>query len=170
MANRVVLRPDLDAVVARQIAAPAVTELLDRVRAEAAAAAPDGKAWQTAGDERVRPSHEAADGQEVPANLRYQLPRAGHTTLGAGVDLAREPRDPSLPAEQERNCRCASAPLPGAVGRTMHATPVTVDGARASGRVTGTYPRIGESEYPDSGDSGGGWARAALRTVAAETR
>jgi hypothetical protein len=45
------------------------------VRDRAQRNAPDGKVWVTAHDERVRPSHVHADGQVVPDNLRYLIPK-----------------------------------------------------------------------------------------------
>lgn len=164
---RVELAAGLDALVARRFAQPAVRRTLAELEAETRRRAPAGKVWLTAHDERVRTSHVATDGQEVPGNLRYRLPKPGRTDTDLGVDLARRPRDPDLPIGNRIRCRCGSLPLPGAVARHVRAGDVQVLGAHVSGRVTVTYPRIGESEFPEHPDVGGGWARAALREVAA---
>lgn len=54
------------------------------------------KEWVTAGDNRVRPTHVAADGQRVPADGVFHV----------GGFSARYPCDPALPASEAVNCRC----------------------------------------------------------------
>lgn len=147
--------------------------------------APDAKAWLTAKDERVRPSHDHADGQTIPENLSYQLPSltyirkgrgpdgkavnpAGGWKVASGVDLAREPRDPRLPIEQKTRCRCESAPLPGAVAAKTSTLPATVEGTRVTGGTEVVFRRIAESEFGSSDAAGLHFlARAAAAVVAA---
>lgn len=56
--------------------------------------------WRTAGDERVRPSHNAMDGQEQPFGQPF--------TSGDGNSL-RFPGDPMGPPSDTINCRCVVA-------------------------------------------------------------
>jgi hypothetical protein len=162
--------PALGTIVATKFGVPAVDRLKNAVRREGQRRAPDGKVWVTARDERVRDSHIATDGQLVPDNLRYILPKSGHGTLAAGRDLARAPRDASLPIGNRINCRCASVSVPGAIARTIHTTPTIVVGSRAEARVVVDFPRVVESEFPDQPDRGGGWLRAAVDEVAARSK
>src|SRR4051794_35237504 len=55
-------RAGLDEEVAMRIALPTVRRMAAQVRDRAQRNAPDAKVWVTAHDERVRPSHEHADG------------------------------------------------------------------------------------------------------------
>lgn len=180
---RVELRKDLDAVVARMVQ-PLVDRLTEDVAAEARRKAPAAKAWITADDERVRPSHADADGQTIPANLRFKLRKQvyirgggrgsrvpGHTALNAhAFDLAREPRDADLPAEQREGCRCIAVELPGLIARKVHASRAVVDGTRVWGRVEVRFTRIVESEHGTSKDEAARFMGAALDTVAARWR
>lgn len=180
---RIELRGDLDAVAARMIR-PQVEKIVHQVRDRAQRDAPPAKAWLTSEDERVRPSHREAHEQTIPANIPYRLLRTfyerkgrgpdgrainvsgGQKTLPSsfGYDLADEPRDPGLPAEQRDQCRCESVELPGVVARAIEATPVTVSGTRVTGRVVVNFERIAESEHADQG---GRFMRGALLAEAA---
>ena len=63
------------------------------------------KTWTTAGDDRVRPDHEDAEGQTVPINGRFEV----------GGESCDHPGDPSLSWAEAANCRCVvtygTAPL-----------------------------------------------------------
>lgn len=168
--GRFVPAKGLDEKVARMVARPAVDRIADEVLAAAAEAAPPATIWQTMRDDRVRPSHQAVDGQTIPANLRFILPHAGHHDLGAGRDLARAPRDENLPPGNREGCRCITARDEDALRRGMSGTPVEVTGTRARARVECVHPRVVESEFPDAADGGGGWMRGALHDVARKHR
>lgn len=146
------MAPGLGSRVAAAVR-PDVKRIADDVGAALRANAPDGKTWLTAHDERVRPSHADTDGQEIPGNLRYQLPKMayirGHRAEGTaryitttGYDLAREPGDPDLPIEQRINCFTGDTPV-SATGMqasmcSVYTGPL-VRVSTASGRVvTGT--------------------------------
>jgi HK97 family phage portal protein len=58
------------------------------------------KRWLTAGDEAVRESHRAANGQEVSVKSAFQV---GNASLAF-------PGDPSAPAGEVINCRCTIVP------------------------------------------------------------
>ncbi len=180
---RVELRPDLDEVAAR-MAAPTVERLVAELAREARERAPGIKVWVTSEDERVRPSHAQANDQEIPENLRFRLKKQiyvrgggrgsrkpGRTALAPqGYDLAREPRDENLPADQRQNCRCISVDLPGVIARRIVTGPVVVEGARAHGRVSVQFNRIVESERGTSGDRPARFMGSALDAVAARLR
>lgn len=165
---------DLDVTVARRIVAPRVERLLHRVEEEAQRLAPGAKVWMTVRDERVRPSHVYADGQEVPDNLRFKLPKVNTgndvNDIRAGFDLARTPRDPDLPIGNRINCRCEDIPVLDAIAREIHSTPVLVTGTKVRGQVVCTYPRAAEAEYGTDRDAGAHFMRGAINRVAAETR
>ncbi len=137
-------------------------QLLDAVRVSA----PDVRVWVTAHDERVRKTHEDADTQVIPDNLRFILDKPGTTS----TELARTPRDPNLSQANAINCRCIDVEVPNVIATTFHRTDVEVIGPRASAQVYSRFPRVIESEFPSQGDSDGGWAAGALNRVAAAHR
>src|SRR4051812_48045185 len=111
---RFVARADLDAVIARTVARRAVDRLKPDVESGAQRRSPEVHVWVTARDELVRPAHADADQQAIPGNLRFRLPRmiyvrkgrgpdgkavnpAGGYRRTEGYDLARRPRDETLP-------------------------------------------------------------------------
>lgn len=154
---------DLDAQVARRIVAPRLDRALDMLQDEARRGAPVTRVWVTMRDERVRLSHFEADTQVVPDNLRFKLPK----TDGTGFDLARRPRDPTLPPEQRYNCRCTDPVLPNLLRDSIHKTDVRVTGNRVHGQVETRFPRAAESEFGTSGDDAAHYMTNALREVAA---
>lgn len=162
---------DLDQRVAEALLAPRIEHLGSRVEDEAKRGAPDAKTWLSARDERVRPSHVYADGQEVPDNLRYKIPKALDDNVATnGFDLARVPRDPALPIANRVNCRCESVPIPQAVARDISRTPTAVMGTVVRTTVTCTYPRAAEAEYGTDEDTGAHFMSGALHAVATEAR
>lgn len=174
--GRVVLRKDLETMVAARLVRPKVERILDQMRGEAARRAPDAKTWITAEDERVRYSHEHTHGQTVPANLRYQLPKMtyvshlGYLPVPGRYDLAREPRDPDLPDHQTENCRCESLPVPEIMGASIRASAVTVAGPRVTGEIYTRFPRAAESEFGTADDEAAYFMRGALVVAQAAFR
>ncbi|GIH95436.1 hypothetical protein ACFFMN_23000 [Planobispora siamensis] len=171
---RAVLRRDLDTAVARQVLGRA-TSLAAQVAAEAAARAPAARVWVTMGDDRVRPSHQDAHRQMIPANLRFKLRKQSaapgrRAQLLAGYDLAREPRDPSLPAGQRGGCRCIAITVPGVIAAKVQAHPAVLTGSRAVGRVSVAFPRIVESHTGTSDDAPAPFLANAIDAVAARLR
>jgi hypothetical protein len=163
--SRFVVNPNLEAEVAARILRPLVDQATDRVRDGARAGAPPVKVWLTARDERVRPSHVRTDGQAIPANLRYKVPRPDvGNDVGderTGHELAREPRDPSLSIGNRANCRCASVLVPGMLGETIHAEPAVVIGPKVTGTVYTRFPRAAESELGTTDDEAAHFMRNA---------
>lgn len=180
---RVELRQDLDAVVARMVR-PTVDRLTAAVAREARDRAPAVKIWLTAEDERVRPAHAKADGQTIPANLRFKLRNQsyirgggrGSRTSGRIVlsgntfDLAREPRDEDLPADQRYRCRCIAVEVPGVIARNIVTSPAAIEGTSVRGQVSVRFNRIVESEHGTSKDHPARFLGGALAAVASRTR
>ena len=131
----------LDEILAQRVAAPRVRRALDMLEDAAQAGAPETRTWVTMRDERVRPSHFAADTQTIPANLRFRL----NSATGVGFDLARAPRDPDLPSAQRIGCRCNDETLPHLLRESIHKTDVRVTGTRVDGSVETDFPRAAES-------------------------
>lgn len=154
--------PAMGALMSRDAVDVITSRLLEAVRANA----PAVRVWVTAHDERVRKSHEDADAQVIPDNLRFILDKPGTTS----TELARAPRDPNLSQANSINCRCIDVEVPGTLAASFHRTDVEVIGPRASAEVYSRFPRVVESEFPGQGDGGGGWAAEALERVAAAHR
>lgn len=174
---RVKLRKGLREKITTGVVRRAVDDVADRAEREVRKHVPDAKSWETSEDERTRPSHAAADGQNIPYNVPYRLPKqvyvrkgrdgqnkAGGWKLTPGWDLADKPRDQRLPVHQTANCRCQSQRLPGAIAKAVTRTPAAVGSSRVSSKIMIKYPRIAESEYAERG---GGWLAAAARAAAA---
>lgn len=172
--TRVQLAPGLDEIVAKRIVAPHIDRLTAAVEREAKRGAPDAKVWVTRRDERVRPSHVYADGQEVPGNLRYKIPKVNTgndvNDIRAGFDLARAPRDPDLPIGNRANCRCESVILPNELARHISRTDVLIVGPRVRSTVACRFPRAAESEFGTDADIGTHFMRNAVEKIAVETR
>lgn len=152
----------LDEMVALRFLRPTIDRAKGEVERLAQANAPHAKVWITMRDERVRHSHVETDGQIIPANLRYRLPKV---EPGVGVDLARVPGDPNLPAAQRINCRCNSVAVPWAVARSIHATPTLVMGTRVSAQVETRFPRAAESEFGTESDEAAHFMGRAVEQV-----
>jgi hypothetical protein len=180
---RVELRKDLNAVVARMVR-DKVDRLANDVAREARRRAPAAHVWLNVDDGRVRPAHVDADGQAIPGNLRFKLKKqvyirgAGRGHKGPGhyklaqnaYDLAREPRDESLPDDQLANCRCAMVEVPDMIAKKITVERAVVQGTRARGVVQVKFNRIVESHTGTSGDSPNRFLSEALDAVAARLR
>jgi hypothetical protein len=160
--------PTLNADAAQRIALPAVRQATRDVERLAKSYAPPGKTWVSARDARVRESHRIADGQEIPDNLRYKVPKVNyHNWMQSepGFDLARKPRDPNLPVQQTRNCRCVSVEVPEAVAKSIHSTEPAMNGDRVAAEVFTQFPRAAESEFGTSDDTAAKFFGKALTDV-----
>lgn len=185
--NRVRLSLGIAERLAGGIVRREVESIADDVARAAKERAPDAKTWITHEDERVRPSHYHTHGQTIPENISYQLPSMtyirkgrgpdgkavnplGGWTVTDGVDVARAPRDPSLPVEQRIHCRCESLTLPGALAAATHTTPTMVTGTYVAGGVECIFRRVGEAEFGSSHDKGTHFMTLAAAAVAARRR
>lgn len=165
--------PALDALVARHVAAPAVDRAKQRVRDVARRLAPAAKTWVTMADERVRPTHEHTDGQIIPANLRYKVPKVlqaddgtSATGVSAQTELARVPRDEALSPANRFGCRCESLGVPEALRRSIHAGHTSIQGPRVRAQVYTGFDRAAESEYGNDLDQPARFMRGAIDEVA----
>lgn len=161
MATKFTPARGLNVQVARNIVAPSIRRITDDLADALRRTAPPAAIWITAHDERVRVTHVEAEGQLIPANLRFILNHPETTAK----EQARAPRDPDLSVGNRVNCRCVSAEIPEAIRESVRNEGVTIEGARVVGKASVTFPRIVESENPSQGDSGGGWVKAAVREV-----
>ena len=153
----------LDQEIARRFGVPAIRRALDMLRDEARTRAPDARVWVTMRDERVRKSHFETDTQTIPGNLRFKLPS---NKVPGSFDLARAPRDPTLPPDQRANCRCSDQSLPHLVRESIHAGDVQHTGTVVTGEVYTEFPRAAESEFGTSEDAPAHFMTNALREVA----
>ena len=72
------------------------------------------KTWKSGYDARVRPAHQAANGQIVPFNSKFSV----------GGESLQRPGDPNGSASNVINCRCSMIVLPKAGANTI-GTPIT---------------------------------------------
>lgn len=161
--------PGLEARLAALIR-PKIDRINEDVRDAARRLAPDVKVWMSVRDERVRKSHVKADGQTIPVNLRFKLRKvaAGNDEddIRLGFDLARHPRDPSLPVGNRINCRCEDPVLAGVLAATIVALPAVLQGTRVVAQTETRFPRAAESENGTSEDQPAFFFRNALVEVA----
>lgn len=153
--------------IAQRIVQPHVRRALDMLEDAARAGAPPTRVWVTMRDERVRKSHMDSDGQVIPGNLRFRVPKADGTP---GHDLARHPRDPNLPPANRIGCRCADPTIPHLLAESIHKTEPSIIGTRVEGSVYTRFPRAPESEFGGDGDEPAHFMTNALREVALRLR
>lgn len=189
------ISPDLEAAVARGPLRAWAERAARDLTLDAQRTAPPAKIWHTTGDDKVRPTHREADGQAVAVNVRFLLhkPEAGPTAhgqaehaahaagghqggssgnvarkpLGAGTELAAEPRDERLSPGNKINCRCDAVPAPEMIAATVRPGPVEVAGTMVRFRVSTGFNRAAESEFGDGDTPGLRWMGRALNTFAA---
>lgn len=164
--NSVTFAPDLDVQIAEQVVRPHLENALSMLHDAARRLAPDCKVWVSMRDPLVRTSHVATDGQTIPDNLRFILPRPGSSSTAAGSEMARQPRDPALSTGNAINCRCEPVPSPSPLRTSIHKTQVQVAGTRVYGEVYTEFPRAAESEFGTSQDQPAAFMSNALREVA----
>lgn len=160
-------REGLDVAIAERFGQPAIRRALHMLEDSAKGKAPPVRVWVTVRDERVRATHFETDTQVVPDNLRFKIPKYANATE---YDLARHPRDPTLPEKQRINCRCDDPVIEGLLRDSIHATDVHVTGTRVSGSVETRFPRATESETGTSEDKAAHFMLGALREVSARLR
>lgn len=188
--GRVELAADLDMRVARDIIRPWMDRAAGDLALEVARRCPPARVWQTRGDDKVRETHEDADRQAIPSNLRFILrkPGRGPTVHGQasraargggqsgnlaaklasyGTEQAVEPRDPQLSAGNRINCRCAAVTVPGMIAATVHPDLAQVAGPVVRVEVGSRFPRLAESEFGDGQSPGLHFMAAALSEFAA---
>ncbi|MFJ4988740.1 hypothetical protein ACIP9H_33690 [Streptomyces sp. NPDC088732] len=133
-----------------QMLAPHVYRIAQQVEVEAKRLAPPVKRWVTMADDRVRPTHVQAQGQEVPGNLRFEINSMSwdrrHRGLGKYTYMM-EPRDQSSRAVANiKNCRCTTAIDPDGIARNITTGQPVVSGKKVTVTVTAQAKGIVEAE------------------------
>ncbi|MGA5411566.1 hypothetical protein ACPCSC_30465 [Streptomyces lavendulocolor] len=167
--------PGLEAKLA-QLIAPHVQEIAREVERQAKVFAPPTKKWITVADDKVRPTHVAAHGQEVPTNLRFKINSMQwdmqHRGLGPTTYM-KEPRDGSSRAVANiKNCRCHSMSIPDGISRNIRTLPPVVAGTTVTVKVIAEGEWVIPAEigtvYPGNLEAKGAYfmARAAAAVAA----
>lgn len=105
------------------------------------------KRWVTADDDRVRPTHQDADGQTVPMSHRFNV----------GGSMLDYPGDPSGPDGEVCNCRCVVTYLEG--GGVAAAADPTALAASVWDSLTAAFDPSKHPREPGGTPVGGRWAR-----------
>lgn len=141
--------PGLEESVARMVA-PYVHRIGQQVEVEAKRLAPPVKRWITVGDDKVRPTHVAAQGQEVPGNLRFAINSMDwdreHRGVGPQTYML-APRDESSRAVANlKNCRCTTHSDPDGIARHINTGPPVISGKKVTVTVTARGNWVVEAE------------------------
>lgn len=168
--------PGLEEQLALMIA-PKVEDIARRVERHAKVLAPPTKKWITVADDKVRPTHVAAHGQEVPDNLRFEINSMqwdrDHRGLGP-ITYMLEPRDQSSRAVANiKNCRCHAQSIADGISRNIRTLPPVVAGKKVTVKVVAEGKWVVPAEvgtvYPGNLEAKGAYymARAAAMVAAA---
>ncbi|MBG7704921.1 hypothetical protein HCJ76_44370 [Streptomyces sp. MC1] len=127
--------PGLEERLAVMIA-PKVEEIGRRVERQAKVFAPPTKKWVTVADNDMRPTHVAANGQEVPDNLRFQINSMqwdrDHRGVGP-MTYMKFPRDESSRAVANlKNCECRADKIPDGISKNIRTLPPVVSGSKVT--------------------------------------
>ncbi|MEV8344548.1 hypothetical protein [Streptomyces niveus] len=141
--------PGLEEALARMVA-PAVHRIARQVEVEAKRLAPPVKRWVTVGDNRVRPTHIAAQGQEVPGNLRFAINSMDWDRRHRGVGdktYMRAPKDESSRAVANiKNCRCTTHNIRDGIAKNISTGQPVVAGKKVTVTVTARAHLVVEAE------------------------
>ncbi|WP_167162991.1 hypothetical protein [Streptomyces sp. MBT27] len=167
--------PGLEQRLAQMIA-PHVHEVARSVEREAKRLAPPTKRWITVADDRVRPTHAAAHGQEKPDNLRFEINSMDWDRRHRGVGpltYMKAPRDESSRAVANlKNCRCTVHSIPDGIARNIQTLAPVVTGSTVTAKVVAQGQWVVEAEvgtvYPGNLEAAGVFymARAAAAVAA----
>ncbi|MFI8265272.1 hypothetical protein [Streptomyces sp. NPDC085665] len=156
--------------------APQVHAVARDVERTAKRLAPPTKRWITLADDRVRPTHVSAHGQERPENLRFEVNSMDwdrrHRGLGPTTYM-KAPRDESSRAVANiKNCRCSVHTIPDGIARNIRTLPPVVTGTTVTAKVVATGQWVVEAEvgtvYPGNLEAPGVfYMRRAAAEVAA---
>ncbi|MFD0353015.1 hypothetical protein ACFVHW_04585 [Streptomyces sp. NPDC127110] len=167
--------PGLEEKLALLIASK-VHEIAREVERQAKIFAPPTKQWITVGDDKVRPTHVAAHGQEVPDNLRFKINSMrwdrDHRGVGAFTYM-KAPRDESSRAVANlKNCRCHARTIADGISRHINTHPPVVSGNTVTVKVVAAGEWVVPAElgtvYPGNLEAKGAFymARAAAAVAA----
>ncbi|RSS97253.1 hypothetical protein EF903_01660 [Streptomyces sp. WAC05292] len=169
------VEPGLEEKLAALIA-PKIYEIAREVERQAKVFAPPTKKWVTVADDKVRPTHIAAHGQEVPANLRFKINSMqwdrDHRGVGP-LTYMKAPRDESSRAVANlKNCRCHARTIPDGISRHINTRPPVVTGSTVTVKVVAVGEWVIPAEigtvYPGNLEAKGAYymARAAAAVAA----
>ncbi|MER5482647.1 hypothetical protein ABT024_05435 [Streptomyces sp. NPDC002812] len=167
--------PGLEERLATLIA-PKVHEIAREVERQAKVLAPPTKKWITVADDKVRPTHRAAHGQERPENLRFEINSMRwdqqHRGLGP-ITYMKAPLDESSRAVANlKNCRCQAHTIPDGIARNISTLPPVVSGSTVTVKVVARGEWVVAAEvgtlYPGGLEAKGAYymARAAAMVAA----
>jgi hypothetical protein len=147
----------LNQLVAQMIVGD-VDKIVDAVQTKAKKLAPPTKTWQTMMDDKVRPSHVSTQGQEVPDNLRFDLPsmpwdmtkRYSLPKIGARTYLLR-PKDEDTYGSIANtiNCRCRPVMDPLGIAKLVKKNETKAAGTKVKGLVFAEGALVQGAEYGD---------------------
>ncbi|MGW0033089.1 hypothetical protein ACWDXD_25140 [Streptomyces sp. NPDC003314] len=139
----------LEEQLARLIASD-VQRIARKVEIEAKRLAPPTKRWVTVGDNRVRPTHVNAAGQEVPDNLRFKLDSMRwdieHRGVGAHTYMIKPKDESSRAVANLKNCRCSVHRDPDGIARHINTGQPVVAGKKVTVTVFVEAPLVVEAE------------------------
>ncbi|MFJ4342702.1 hypothetical protein [Streptomyces sp. NPDC088915] len=169
--------PGLEQQLAAMIA-PHIHEIARDVEREAKRLAPPTKRWITVADDRVRPTHAAAHGQEKPANLRFEINSMDWDRRHRGVGpltYMKGPRDESSRAVANiKNCRCTTRTIPDGIARNIRALPPVITGSTVTAKVVASGQFVIEAEvgtvYPGNMEAVGAFYMARAAAIVAARR
>jgi hypothetical protein len=152
MAGRFIPVPGLEEMVAAMVA-PEVHRIGKRVEAQAKVLAPPTKTWVTMADEKVRRTHVDTEGQEVPGNLRFEVPSMDwdrrHRGLGEKTYMKAPKDETSRAVANIKNCRCTMALDPDGIGRGINAGEPVIEGNLVRVTVVCEGNKVAQSEFGD---------------------
>ncbi|WP_328491171.1 hypothetical protein [Streptomyces zaomyceticus] len=139
----------LEEQLARMLA-PDVRRIAQRVEVEAQRLAPPVKKWVSMGDNKVRPTHVEANGQEVPDNLRFKLDSMEwdikHRGVGAHTYMIRPKDESSRAVANLKNCRCTVHRDPDGIAQHINTGQPIVAGKKVTVTVSVEAPMVVEAE------------------------
>jgi hypothetical protein len=144
--------PGLNERVARMVA-DRVKDLAKEVADEIKAGAPPTKRWQTQEDPLVRDTHFRVNGQEVPDNLRFEVPSMDwdreHRGVGKTTYMLAPKDETSRAVANINHCRCRADPVPDGISKHVAVTNPQQHGAKVTATVYCDAPHAHAAEYGD---------------------
>lgn len=161
-----------------RLLAPDVQRIARKVEIEAKRLAPPVKKWVTMGDNKVRPTHVEANGQEVPDNLRFKLTSMEwdikHRGVGAHTYMIRPKDESSRAVANLKNCRCTVHRDPDGIAQHINTGQPVVAGKKVTVTVSVEAHLVVEAEvgtvYPGNLRSDGTFFMSRAAAVVAARR
>ncbi|MGG2460125.1 hypothetical protein ACO0M4_09945 [Streptomyces sp. RGM 3693] len=169
--------PALETMLAWMIA-PHIQRIAHQVEIEAKRLAPPTKQWVTVADDKVRPTHNRAQGQVVPDNLRFTINSMDWDRRHRGVGpltYMKAPRDETSRAVANlKNCRCTTRTIPDGISRNIRTLPPVITGSTVTAKVVASGEFVVEAEvgtvYPGNLEATGTFYMARAAAIVAARR